>query len=149
MARRPHHSHAPSDDRGAALTPEAVTKQEFGRRLQQILNERNWNQSDLVRQVKAATGEDMGRDAISTYINGRSFPSPKSLGLLCTALDMKREELLPNSYMNATNDEIPAFEMKAAIGQTGKAWVRVNRLMRFETAAKIAALINEEDKNDE
>lgn len=145
MARRAHFAHDPSDERGEPLTPDQLTKQEFGRRLQKALHDRNWSQADLVRAIEEATGDKMGRDAISTYINGRSFPTPSSLNKLCKALDMTREELFPNALIAATQDENPAFEMRAAAGQIGKAWVRVNRMMSFETAAKIAALLNEED----
>jgi transcriptional regulator with XRE-family HTH domain len=146
MARRSHFANAPSDERGSPLTPQALTKQEFGRRLQQLLDEKNWSQADLARAVLEVTGEKMGRDAISTYINGRSFPTPASLNLLCKAFDLSRDELFPNATMIATNDEHPAFEMKAATGQPGKAWVRVNRLLSFETAAAMVNLINEEDR---
>lgn len=145
MVRRSHFSSEPSDGRGEPLTPDAMTKQEFGRRLQSALHERNWRQADLSREVEAKTGRKMGRDAISTYINGRSFPTPTSLNMLCQALDMTRDELFPNAVMNAVNDEHPAFEMKAASGQPGKAWVRVNRMMSFSTAANIAKLLNDED----
>lgn len=149
MARRSHFANAPSsDERGTPLTPQALSKQEFGRRLQQLLDERNWSQADLTRAVKEATGEAMGRDAVSTYINGRSFPTPASLNLLCKAFNLTREELFPNALMNATNDEHPAFEMKAAAGQPGKAWVRVNRLLSFETATEMVKLINAEDQRE-
>lgn len=146
MSRRPHFAHTPSEERGSPLTPEAMSKQEFGRRLQKFLHDRNWSQADLARAVEDVTGKRMGRDAISTYINGRSFPTPASLNQLCKALNLTREELLPNSLINATQDEHPAFEMRAASGQPGRAWVRVNRLMSFETAAEIARLLNIEDR---
>lgn len=146
---RPHFAHEPSDERGSPLTPEALSKQEFGRRLQKALNDRNWSQADLAREVERVTGRKMGRDAISTYINGRSFPTPNSLNQLCKALQMTREELLPNALINATRDEVPAFEMRAAVGQPGRAWVRVNRLMSFETATEIARLLNVEDSRVE
>jgi transcriptional regulator with XRE-family HTH domain len=139
MVRRSHFAHDPSEERGSPLTPDALSKQEFGRRLQQLLNDRNWTQSDLAREG------GMGRDAISTYINGRSFPTPASINLLCKALGMTREELLPNALINASQDEIPSFEMRAIAGMPGRAWVRVNRLLSFEAASQIAALLNVED----
>lgn len=145
MSRRAHFAHDPSDERGSPLTPDALSKQEFGRRLQKALNDRSWSQSDLARQVEEVTGRPMGRDAVSTYINGRSFPTPASLNRLCLALGMTREELFPNALMNAMQDEHPAFEMRAAAGQPGRAWVKVNRMMSFETAADIARLLNLED----
>jgi transcriptional regulator with XRE-family HTH domain len=147
MARKSHFALAPSDDE-VPLAPNQLTKQEFGRRLARILEERFLSQSDLVRLVEKTTGEKMGRDAISTYVNGRAFPTPKSLALLCTALGLTREELLPNAAIQAINDEHPALELRAAAGHPGKAWLRINRLMRFETATKIVTIINDEDKHD-
>lgn len=148
MARRSHHALAPSFDEPEQLTPTQLTKQEFGRRLAALLASRFMSQSDLVRAIKTKTGEEMGRDAISTYINGRSFPTPKSLELMCRALDVTRDELLPNATIQAINDEHPALELRAAAGHPGKAWVRINRMMGFETATAIVNLINEEDKKD-
>jgi transcriptional regulator with XRE-family HTH domain len=152
MARKSHHALAPAvEPVEEQLTPTALTKQEFGRRLAAILVERHMSQSDLVRAINAKfpnLNPRFGRDAISTYVNGRSFPTPKSLGLICETLGLTRDQILPNATMQAMNDEHPAFEMRAAVGHPGKAWVRVNRLMRFETAATIAKLINEEDKKD-
>lgn len=146
MTRRAHFAHEPTDERGSPLTPDALTKQEFGRRLQRVLHDRNWRQADLARAMAEVVGDGkIHRDAVSTYINGRSFPTPASLEVLCKALDMTREELLPNAVIDATSSVHPAFEMRASAGHPGRAWVRVNRMMAFETAAKIAALLNEED----
>ena len=151
MSRRSHHALAPApDDRAEPLTPQAVTKLEFGRRLQALLDDRGWRQSDLMRRTIDADPEERGlkRDAISTYINGRSFPTPASLNLLARAFGITKEELFPNSTINAMNDENPALEIRQAQGHPGKAWVRVNRLMSFDLAARIATLINEEDKRN-
>lgn len=146
MPRRPHHALEPSEERGTPLTPDAISKQEFGRRLQKLLHERNWSQADLSRAVQQKTGTAMGRDAISTYINGRSYPTPKSQELLSKALGVTREDLFPNATINAVNDEHPAFEMKVAPGYPGRAWVRVNRMVSFDTAAEIVRLLNAEDQ---
>lgn len=151
MARKSHHALAPIDAPAEELTPRALTKQEFGRRLQSLLHERGWNQSDLVRAVNTAfpdLDKPFGRDAVSTYINGRSFPTPKSLNMLCVALDVQREELLPNALGLAMNDEHPALELRVADGHPGKAWVRVNRMMSFDTATEIVKLIHAEDAED-
>ena len=147
MARRAHFSHDPSNERGSLLTPEAMSKQEFGRRLQKVLHERNWKQADLARAIQDITGKEGGhRDMVSTYVNGRSAPTPHSLELLCKALNMTREELYPNALINATQDEHPAFEMRVPAGKPGQAWVRLNRMMSFETASEIAKLLNLEDQ---
>ena len=123
----------------------AFEKQEFGRHLQQLLDLRNWSQADLVRAVEDATGVKMGRDAISTYINGRSFPTPRSLELLCKAFGMTRDDLVPKALISTAKGEHPSFEMRVVAGHAGKAWVRVNRMVSFATATEIARLLSAED----
>ena len=103
---------------------------------------RNWNQSDLARAA------DLGRDSISTYVNGKTFPTPVALKKLADALGMQPGDLLPNSIMNAMDDEHPAVELRQAAGHPGKAWLRVNRAMSFSAAARIVEIINEDDERE-
>jgi transcriptional regulator with XRE-family HTH domain len=147
MSRKSHHALAPAEDL-SELAPTQLTKQEFGRRLSAILVERHMSQSDLVRLIEDRTNERVGRDSISTYINGRSFPTPKTLGIICSALGVARDELLPNASIQAMNDEHPAIEMRQAAGHPGKAWLRINRLMSFGVAAQIVGIISEEDARE-
>jgi len=142
MPRKNRSNLAPSMEQRDAgqLTPRALTKQEFGRRLFALIMERGWNQSDLAREA------DLGRDSISTYVNGKTFPTPKALRSLANALGVDPEELLPNEMLNAFEDEHPAVELRQAVGHPDKAWLRVNRAMSFGTAARIISLIDEEDK---
>lgn len=141
MSRKSRFNLDPSVEAESRLTPHALTKQEFGRRLQKLLLEKDWNQSDLSR----ASG--LGRDSISTYINGKTWPTPRALNALSQALGVPKDDLLPNGMLSAMDDEHPAVELKAAAGHPGKAWLRVNRAMSFSTAAKIVELINQEDSS--
>jgi transcriptional regulator with XRE-family HTH domain len=121
------------------LTPKALSKQEFGRRLYKLMLEKNWNQSDLARAA------DLGRDSVSTYINAKTFPTPKALKKLADCFGMEPGDLLPNSIMNAMDDEFPAIELRQAAGHPGKAWLRLNRAISFEAAVRIVAIIDAED----
>jgi transcriptional regulator with XRE-family HTH domain len=120
---------------GAANAPKALTKQEFGRRLAALMRERNWNQSDLARSAK------IGRDAISTYVRGRSWPEPKSLKKLADAFQMEPQQLLPNSLMEALDEELPALEIKQAVGHPDKCWLRVNQMVTMEQALQVAQIL--------
>jgi transcriptional regulator with XRE-family HTH domain len=130
---------APAETQTPQLTPRALTRQEFGRRLATLLLDKGWNQSDLARAA------ELGRDSISTYVNGKTFPTPKALKALSEALGVSKDDLLPNQMMQAMDDEHPAVELKQAAGHPNKAWLRINRAMSFATAAKIIELINKED----
>lgn len=127
-------------DVGAANTPKALTKQEFGRRLTALMREKNWNQSDLARAAR------IGRDAVSTYVRGRSFPEPKSLKKLADAFQLEPQQLLPNSVMEALDDELPALEIKQAIGHPDKCWLRINQMVSMEQALAVAQILKPESK---
>lgn len=121
------------------MAPRELTKVEFGRRLQALMLQKGWNQSDLSRQAK------LGRDAISTYIRGVSFPEPKNLQRLAKALGIESETLLPNGTISAMqNDAAPMLEIKQAHGRPNDVWIRVNRIVSFETASKIMVMLKEE-----
>ena len=137
MPRRSRQTMEPTPT--TSLTPKALTKQEFGRRLNGLILDKNWNQADLSR----AAG--LGRDSISTYVNGKTFPTPRALNALATALGVAPADLLPNAMMSAMEDEHPAIELRQAAGHPGKAWLRINRSMSFASAAKIIEIINDED----
>src|SRR4051812_46239708 len=61
-----------------------LTKQEFGQRLHKLII------------AKFARSADLPRNNVSTYLNGRSYPSEQSLAKLATALDVTPDEILPN-----------------------------------------------------
>ncbi len=139
MVRKSRQALPPGDISGVDLTPKALTKQEFGRRLYAVMMSRGMSQADLARAA------EMGRDSISTYVNGKTFPTPRAVKKIADALGVEAEELLPNGLMSAMEDEFPAVELRQAAGHADKAWLRVNRAMSFATAAKIIAMIDEED----
>jgi transcriptional regulator with XRE-family HTH domain len=126
---------------GSAFTPKHLTKQEFGRRIYELINERGWSQSDLARAA------DLPRDSISTYVNGKSLPQGKSLKKLAEAFGLRPLDLLPNETEAAIDADFPAFEMKISPSAPQMAWVRINRAMPTPIALKIAGLIGEADND--
>jgi transcriptional regulator with XRE-family HTH domain len=136
MFRNPRRHLQPSSDNSDS--PAEITKIEFGRKLQQLHIDRGWNQSDLAR----AAG--LGRDAISTYINGRSFPEPKSLRALADALQVPPDDLLPNSVALAMKqDPAPVLEIRQTAGHPDKVYLRVNRIVSLDQAAQIFNILKD------
>lgn len=129
----------PSNDH-SDFEPSALTKQEFGRRLQDLMLGKGWNQSELARQA------EIGRDSVSAYVNGRQFPNPPSLEALSRVLGVTPDELLPNGFMRALDAEHPAVELKVAAGHPERAWLRINREVPFDVATAILSLINDADR---
>lgn len=141
MAQKVRHHLAPVKSGLAGMEPKELSKLEFSRRLNKLMLDKGWNQSDLAR----AAG--VGRDAISTYIRGRSFPEPKSLRKLADALDAKTEDLLPNTVAAALDaDTSPMLEIKQAAGHPEQVWIRVNRMVTFDQAARIFEIIKESER---
>lgn len=140
MSRNAWHGLPPAKDSApSGFAPQHITKQEFGRRLYSLMIKKGWNQSELSRRAK------IGRDSVSTYVRGISFPDPQNLDNLCKALEVDRDQLLPNAGESAMDREHPAFEIKAAHGSPGRVWLRVNRMVTSEVASQIFNLINEAD----
>lgn len=120
------------------LTPKQIAKQEFGNRLYKLMLGKGWSQSELARRA------DLPRDLISTYVRGRSFPTPQSAQRLAKALGIAPEELMPNHVSSAIEEDSPAFDMKVSPNAPNHAWVKVNQLLRLETAVRIAQLVQED-----
>lgn len=137
MAKSVRHHLPSSTDVGSSSEPKRLTKQEFGRRLASLIAERGWNQSDLARRA------GIGRDAVSTYIRGRSYPEPKNLTKLAKALDMSPAALLPNVVASAIEADDSPFELREASGHPGHAWLKVNRLVTMAQAMRVMQVLNE------
>lgn len=142
MARK-HRTHVPGEGaKETRLTPKHLTRQQFSKRLYDLMVSRHWTQSELARQA------GLPRDSISTYIRGKSFPSPLSLQKLADAFGLEPDELLPNTIESAIDADNPAFEMKVSTNRPDLAWVRLNQLVSTSTAMKIVALLEEDDAAD-
>jgi len=135
------HTHIPTD--ATSVVPKYLTRQEFGRRLYSLMVAKGWHQSELARQ------SGIPRDSISTYVRGRSLPTPSNLKRLADTFGLQAEELLPNYNEAATADEEnPSFEMKVSSAAPGTAWVRVNRLVSMTAAIKIAGILENDHVPD-
>lgn len=133
----------PSDNAGGEdfsyNQTKSLTKQEFARKLYSLMSSRGWSQSETARR------SGLRRAAVSTYVNGRSFPEPASLEKLARAFNMSSGELLPNSIEAAIDDDSPALEIKQSLGHPELMWMRLNRLLTPDQAHRIMTIVMEED----
>lgn len=121
------------------MNTKPIDRQDFGRRLQRLLLDRKpmpWSQADLAR----AAG--MGRDAISTYIRGKSLPEPHSLKKIADALGVDIADLMPDLPASASEAEIPALSIRQLAGQPNKVWLQVNQAVTLDQAAQIMSILN-------
>ncbi|QDP64141.1 MAG: hypothetical protein Unbinned2301contig1004_67 [Prokaryotic dsDNA virus sp.] len=127
---------------GGALAPKHLTKQEFGRRVYNLMLKKGWRQADLAR------ASDLPPDSISSYIRGLKVPTALSLQKLAQALDIPAHELLPNQVEHAINEDFPSLEMRVSTSDPSRAWLRVNRWVSTSAAAKIVEILNDDHLAD-
>ena len=127
---------------GGALAPKHLTKQEFGRRVYNLMLKKGWRQADLARAL------DLPPDSISSYIRGLKVPTALSLQKLAQALDIPAHELLPNQVEHAINEDFPSLEMRVSTSDPSRAWLRVNRWVSTSAAAKIVEILNDDHLAD-
>jgi len=139
MARKSVHLTTPVATGNIDTTAKHLNKQEFGKRLYSLMLAKGWNQSQLARYA------GLGRDSVSQYVRGRSFPTPQNLQALAKVLSVEPDALLPNYYESAIDREIPEVELKGVHGDPEYMWVRINMKMKRAKALKVLAFIHEED----
>lgn len=130
---------APGPDSTVDLSQKVLTKQEFGKRLFALMMEKGMNQSDLARAAK------LGRDSISTYVRGRSAPSPQNLDKLCAALSVAPDELYPNYAANAAAIEEPVLQLKQVNDGTDKMWLHINMKVDAQKAIEVMQILKSRD----
>ena len=121
-----------------ALSNRHVVKAEFAKRLYTKIMERGWTQSEFARHCELA------RDAISTYVRGRSIPSPQALEKMAGVLNCRPEDLMPNYYESAQARQEPTFEIRDVPNDEGYMWVRLNMRLPKKIAMQIFMLAQEQ-----
>lgn len=119
-------------------------KREFARRLQRLMTERGWNQSELARQASyyMPGKKKFRRDNVSNYIRAEQIPGPVRMLALCKTLKVKPEDLIPPGAVQTVDDATPPLEMTSQ-GQ-GRVYLRVNQVVSQEIAMQIIALLGTE-----
>ena len=130
---------APGDTGTVDLSQKVLSKQEFGKRLYALMLEKGMNQSDLARAAK------MGRDSISTYVRGRSVPTPQNLERLCEALSVAAEELYPNYAANAAAIEEPVLQIKQVNDNSDMMWLNINMKVDASKAIEVMQILKRKD----
>ncbi|MCW4115625.1 helix-turn-helix domain-containing protein [Aurantimonas sp. MSK8Z-1] len=121
------------------LTPRQLTRDEFGRRVENLMLGKGWRQADLARH------SGLPKDSVSTYVKGKTLPTPLSLKKLADALGVEPQELLPNHAQSAINDDNPALDIRQSPGDPSKSWLRVNQLVSSRLAAQIHLMLTDPD----
>lgn len=111
-----------------------TAKAEFAKRLYMKIADRGWTQSEFARKC------DLARDAISTYVRGRSMPSPNALGKMASVLGCRPEELLPNLYNSSKVSEEICCELRHIPNEDSLMHIRLNMRLPKKVAIQIFML---------
>jgi len=133
---------APTKDVPPDMDISAI-KHEFSRRLQALMIERGWSQSDLARAASPfmANGK-FNRDNISLYIRASHLPTEKYLQALLKALKVNRDDLIPKAAIRTGDvDPFPPLAMKPMAN--GNTWLQINQGVPVDVAMKIIALLGQ------
>jgi transcriptional regulator with XRE-family HTH domain len=103
----------------------------FGKTLNDLMMKQGVSQSDLARHCFGTTEEKgfevaNGRDRISKYLRGKSFPEAATLAKIAEKLECEVADLLPEAVRNALAGEpsqIIQYEMNV---RTGRYRVKMN-----------------------
>lgn len=116
-----------------------ATRDAFARRIDLAIKTLGINQSELARRA------ELPRDAISTYMRAKSFPTNENLVKLAKALGMTVTELSGLPDPMSRGEAKPALAIKVSSSNPNLAWIGLNRLVSFATAVEIAKIL-EADK---
>jgi transcriptional regulator with XRE-family HTH domain len=137
----------------AAPTPE-LGLQNFGRRLQQLLDQKGMNYSDLARAVWGKTTTRSGyevarnRDRISKYVRGLQWPEPRNLKKIADELGVETSVLAPEIAGATVAEESHEVSMQTVAGHQDKTFLRIAKVVPMAVAVKIVAMLVDETLDD-
>jgi transcriptional regulator with XRE-family HTH domain len=141
---------------GASTPLERARDVNFGKRLKAILAEKEMTASDVAAKIwsrqRNAKGALVakGRDRLSVWINGKSFPDHENRLKLAKALGMPVSELFPDDELQTANRATPegsiVWSKDYPAGQT---FLQLAQFVSMEAALEILAIIKrDEQKGD-
>lgn len=116
-------------------------RQEFAAKLYNLMLEKRWTQSDLMRASGLTS-----RDSISTYVGGRSLPSPLNLEKIAQALGVTPEFLLPHRPEGAIQAEYPTMRVTTSSADPSQSFLQINRIVPARLANEIERMIIDADE---
>lgn len=125
--------------------PVDAARAEFARRLQKALVEKGWTQSELARKAEVVYGKRFGRDSISQYIRGETFPSPAKLGALAKVLGTTPQQLLPTKGIRGVHTAMQEMEVRS-LGD-GTTWFSINQALPQDVALRLMSVLHEYEQS--
>lgn len=117
------------------------------------MDERELSQSDLAAAIwdryENTEGKFVarGRDRISVWIRGKSFPDTTNLAKLAKALDVKVSDLAPTTLMKAAHHGVADWSITRPHGTEGDCvFVQLALFVSADTAHAIQGLLLQDER---
>ena len=126
----------------------SIEKKEFGRRLYQLLRDKDLSQSDVAQELFGRETDARGRsvaskrDLVSKWVRGVAIPGPKNLHRLAKLLEVDAVMLAPGHGL-VVDRRLPDFSMSA---QGDQMVLVVNQVVRPDQALRIMQILQEKEK---
>jgi transcriptional regulator with XRE-family HTH domain len=126
----------------------------FAHRLNALLREKNVTQSQVAGKMWGHTVDSKGakvakgRDRLSVWCSGKSYPSAENLELLAKALGVTVGELAPQEEVRAARAAPPEVSMVRSAAYPGKTLLQITKLVPHSIARKIDELLEQADKEN-
>jgi transcriptional regulator with XRE-family HTH domain len=127
--------------------PPAAIRLEFAKNLQNALNGKGWNQSELARRMAPyLKSSRIGRDNISKYLRAKVLPLPHVLEAMAKVLEMESRDLLSSRATRATAEEHTPIHLRD-LGDD-RAWleIHISQELPWSTALKVIGLLRGDER---
>lgn len=128
-----------------------VEKKEFGRRLYQLLREKDLSQSDVAEKLFGREDDSRGRsvaskrDLVSKWVRGVAFPGPKNLHKLAKVLEVDPSALAPGRHGPTADKRLPDFQVTSGPTRDEKILI-INQVVTNEQFLAIASILQGKKK---
>jgi transcriptional regulator with XRE-family HTH domain len=135
---------------GARLPTERARDLEFAKRLRKLMDDRELTQSELAAKIwnryENTEGKFVarGRDRISVWIRGKSFPDNANLAKLAKALDVKVSDLAPTTLMKAAYRGVTDWSVVKQ--DDGTVFMQFAKSIAPETSVAIQQLLLQDER---
>jgi transcriptional regulator with XRE-family HTH domain len=142
----------PTNLSGARLPTERARDLAFAKRLKQLMDERELTQSELAAKIWGrytnTEGKFVarGRDRISVWIRGKSFPDTANLTKLAKELDVKVSDLAPTALVKAAHHGAADWSITKPNGTDDGVFIQLALFVSAETAHEIQGLLLRDER---
>jgi transcriptional regulator with XRE-family HTH domain len=137
---------------GARLPTERMRDVKFAQRLRQLMSERELSQSELAAKIWgrhiSSEGKNVakGRDRISVWVSGKSFPDRENLQKLAKHLKVRPSELAPEAELKAAHSVAADWSLTKPHGEEGMSFFQAARYLPDDIAHEVIGLFIKADQ---